>query len=161
MLHPSMCCPGRPLPASLLCAWGPITPSLRMVHVGIACTFMVSAGVMRTSAGSARSFVVDVGGVCTCAVAWVVCAAQWLHRCPWFVPPQFVQGSFPILHILSSTVHLACPNSCWPATGHKGQTNHHDRCPNVLECKHFQTVTCSLFRPKTTAEFGEVPSVDA
>ena len=58
-------------------------------------TFMISAGVVRTSAGVVRSFVVDAGGVCTCAVAWVVCAAQWPHRCPWFAPPQFCRGFLP------------------------------------------------------------------
>ena len=52
---------------TLPCAWGPITPSLRVVHVGIARTCMVAAGVERTSAG----------GVCTCAVAWGVSATPW------------------------------------------------------------------------------------
>ena len=39
MLHPSACYPGRPPPATTLpCAWGPLTPSLRVAHMGIACT---------------------------------------------------------------------------------------------------------------------------
>ena len=65
---------------------------LRVVHAGIARTFMVSAGVVRTSAGGARSFVLDAG-----VGARVVCAAVSLHRCPWFFPPGFVGGSFPSL----------------------------------------------------------------
>ena len=56
-----------------------------MVHVGIARTFMISVGVARTSAGGVRS----------CVVAWVVCAARWLHRGPSFVPPQFCGGFLP------------------------------------------------------------------
>ena len=35
MPHTSACCPGRPPPASPVMprAWGPITPSLRVLHV--------------------------------------------------------------------------------------------------------------------------------
>ena len=62
---------------TLPCAWGRITPSLRVVLVGIARTIMVCAGVVRTSTGGERCFMLDAGGVCTCAVALVVCTAPW------------------------------------------------------------------------------------
>ena len=41
--------------------WGPITPSLRVLHVVIARSFVVSADVVRTSAGGARSCAVGLG----------------------------------------------------------------------------------------------------
>ena len=80
----------------LLCARAPIIPSLRVVHVGIACTFMVSAGVVRTSVGA-----------CALWLTWVLCAPLWWQG--WFVlrcaravvlgssHPGFVGGSFPFL----------------------------------------------------------------
>ena len=61
--------------------------------VSIASAFMVSAGVVRTSGGGARSFL--IGGVCTCALAWLVCVAWRPHRGPWLAPPRFCRGFLP------------------------------------------------------------------
>ena len=66
-----------------------------LVHVAMACIFMVSTGGVCTSAGGACSFVVDAGVVGASVVARVVCTALCPRRCPWLFPPYFVGGSVP------------------------------------------------------------------
>ena len=46
---------------ALRCALGPCTPCLHVVHVGTVRTFMVSVGVVHTSAGGVCSLVVGAG----------------------------------------------------------------------------------------------------
>ena len=78
-------------------ARGPIPPSLHVAHVGIVRTWPPRVAC----AGGVRSFMVEAGGVCPCAVARVVCAAQWPHRGP--SHPSFVEGSLLFLFFLAQT----------------------------------------------------------
>ena len=64
LLPPSTCCPGRPPPASPRCR----VRGAQLHHLCAWCTWASRApawfpgGVVRTSAGGARSFMVDAGG---------------------------------------------------------------------------------------------------
>ena len=88
-----------------------------MVHMGIARTFMFSAGVVCTSTGGTCSFVVDAGVMRAPMVTRVVHATLCPRRCPWFFLARFCRRFLTFLDKPEiSTGRLTTPQGpqWWP-----------------------------------------------